>query len=79
MSNLVIAEFNVQLSNGSEANLKISDNMGAIIPIEKFSDIIKTFYNGSMFTVNVEYDWRVIQNSMQLVTPLVSITNLNLL
>lgn len=78
-SYLVIAEFNVQLCNGSEANLKITDNLGAVIPIEKFSDIIKTFYNGSMFTVIVEYDWSVMQNSMQMVTPLVGITQLNLL
>lgn len=69
----VVSEFNVQLIDGSDANLKVTDNLGANISRETFSDIIKTFYNGSMFTVNVSYDWKVMRDSFQLVTPLVCI------
>lgn len=70
---LVISEFNVQLVNGSDANLVITDNLGAIIPRDKVSDVIRTFYNGSLFYINVSYDWKIMKDSFQLVTPLVSI------
>lgn len=66
-----MSEFNVNLSNGSDANLKLTDNLGAEIPRDKFEHILKTFYSGSLFTINVSYDWKVMQQSFRMVTPLV--------
>lgn len=73
----VVSEFDVQLEKGSDANLKITDNLGAIIQRDKFTDVIKTFFNGSMFAVNVSYNWKIMNNTFQMVTPLVGSTNRN--
>lgn len=70
---LVIAEFKIKVDDGSNTILKLTDNTGAKIPINKFVDIVTTFHKGSMFTVNVEYGSP--HDASPIINPIVSINN----
>lgn len=68
---LVIAEFNVKITDGSNTVLILTDNLGAPIAVNKFNNIVKTFHRGSMFYINVQYESAFANSTTAVVTPMV--------
>lgn len=67
----VIEAFDVRNADGANNILILTDNVGAPIEIEKFTNTIKTFHRGGSFFVNVAYESTYAPESSVHVTPLV--------
>lgn len=68
---LVIAEFKVEITDGSNSVLILSDNMGTPITRDKFVNNIKTFHGGSTYYINVKYESAFADASSIFVSPMV--------
>lgn len=47
--------FGIKFNDVPYSGLILTDNLGYPIPTYMFPEIVKTFHNGSMFYINVQY------------------------
>lgn len=65
--------FGIKFNDVSYSVLILTDNLGFPIPEHMLAEIVKTFHNGSMFYINVEYQISSsLQGNLSLVTESVS-------